>query len=370
VRRGAGSRRAVYLVIAVGLLAGPAVAVALPAAGRAASGAEFGNLEVVAVGLTGRQQNLTQNPADDLALTVARDGRIAFLTNRANEADLAVMNADGSGFRVVTGGVSFGEDLEWSEASWSPHGDALAFDGLYFDADPTTCLQHCTGWRVLVVESDGSALRQVALDARAPAWSPDGRSLAYESDFDAYDERAGSVTIARVDGSGSVELKAFNTEGDVGPVWSPRGSELAFQAHPAKGSPTWIYTVRADGSHERRLARGHRPSWSPDGRRLAFVDDAKLYTIDSDGRHRRRLSRSGELVVGVAWSPRGGTLAYAAGTKPAAGGASNLRIETVSADGKGVRVLARESGGDSFRAAPPLWTPNGQRILFGCAACS
>jgi Tol biopolymer transport system component len=167
-----------------------------------------------------------------------------------------------------------------------------------------------------------------------------------------------------------VELKAFNTEGDVGPVWSPRGNELAFQARPAKGSPTWIYTVRADGSHERRLARGHRPAWSPDGRRVAFVDDAKLYTIDRDGTHRRKLSRPGELVVAAAWSPRGGTLAYVAGTRPAPGGASNLHVETVSADGKRVRILARASGGASIWTAPPLWTPSGQRIVFGCAACS
>jgi Tol biopolymer transport system component len=157
VRRGTGSRGAVSVVIALGLLAGLASAVVLPAAGRAASRAEFGNLEIIAVGVTGRQQNLTQNAADDLAVAVARDGRIAFLTNRADEADLDVMNADGSGIRVVTSGVSFGEDLEWSRASWSPLGDAIAFDGLYFNADPTSCVQHCTGWRVLVIARTGAS---------------------------------------------------------------------------------------------------------------------------------------------------------------------------------------------------------------------
>jgi Tol biopolymer transport system component len=341
--------------------------------GRAAS-AEY-NVEIVAIDLAGRQTNLTRNPALDVDPAVARDGRIAFFSSRGGSDDLYVMDGDGGNVRRVTNGaidhsgVALAEDLAWSQASWSPRGDTIAFDGKYLANGPP-CEQHCAGLDVLVIGSDGSGLEQVALGARAPAWSPDRRRLAYESDIDPY-ELAGSVTIARLDGSGSVRVKAINHFSDVGPIWSPSGTELAFQAQRIDGSRFWIYVVRADGTRKRRLAAGHDPSWSPDGRRLAFIsncpliNNCALFTIDSDGKHKRRLSRKGEYVVAAAWSPKGGTLAYVAGTKadPYGGPPRNLRVETVSADGKRVHVLAREPAGSLIWWRSPVWTPDGRRIL-------
>jgi Tol biopolymer transport system component len=93
------------------------------------------------------------------------------------------MDGDGGNLRRVTNGasddsgVALAEDLAWSQASWSPHGDTIAFDGKYLANGPP-CEPHCAGWDVLVIGSDGSRLERVALGARAPAWSPDGRRLA------------------------------------------------------------------------------------------------------------------------------------------------------------------------------------------------
>jgi TolB protein len=287
------------------------------------------------------------------ALALSRDGRIVFLSTREGDAQLYVMDGDGRNVRKLTSGrdVVWNEALDISQPSWSPHGDKIAFDGQSGAGRPD-CLQHCAIWDVLVVDSDGSGLEQVALSARAPAWSSDGRRLAFESDLDSYGD-AGSVTIKRLDSSGSVQVKAFNHSSDVGPVWSPTHDELAFQAGPGDGSSTSIYVVRGDGRRTRRLARGHNPVWSPGGRRLAFMHDYKLMTVNRNGKARRRLSRKGELVVGAAWSPRGGTLAFLAGTKANrfGGAPTNLRIETVSADGKRVHVLARETAGSQLGAA-------------------
>jgi Tol biopolymer transport system component len=333
-----------------------------PGAGHASS---HYNIDIVAIDLAGRQRNLTPNPAVDLAPAVARDGRIVFVSTRDGTADLYVMDGDGGNVRRLTtaAGVAWNEALDLSQASWSPSGEQIAFDGLYLAHGPP-CPARCASWRVLVIGSDGTGLERVALNARAPAWSPDGRRLAYESDLDSYYE-PGSVTITRLDGSTApVRVKAINPDVAVGPVWSPKGGEVAFQASLTQGARTWIYVARADGQRKRRLARGHDPAWSPDGRRLAFIDDYKLITIDRNGKNRRRLSPKGEFVIKAAWSPKGTILAYTAGTKlaPYGGRPRNQRVETVSADGKRVRVLARASA-SSLIWGRPVWTHDGRRIL-------
>ena len=328
------------------------------------------NIDIVAVDRAGHQTNLTHDPGLDISPAVARDGRIVFVSTRDQGiADLYVMDGDGGNVRRLTNGsadhsgVAAGEDLEFTQPSWSPRGDKIAFDGKYGTGGPS-CEQYCVSWDVLVIGSDGSGLRQIALNARAPAWSRDSRRLAYESGIDAYFE-AGSVTVARLDGTGSVRLKARNYPSDVGPAWSPSRNELAFQALATDGGPTAIYVVRGDGRGKRRLAAGHDPVWSPDGRRLAFIQDYRLLTSDGNGNGTQRLSRKGEFVVGAAWSPKGDTLAYVAGTTVGryGGAPRNLRLELVGADGKKVRVLAREPA-DMSVWGDPVWTPNGKRILI------
>ncbi len=350
------------------------------------------DVEVVAIDLAGHKTNLTHNPAWDVNPAVARDGRIAFFTNRIG-GGLDVMDANGGNVRLVTagGGIEVAEDLEWSQASWAPTGDRIAFDGLYMAYPSPPCPQHCAGWHVLTVGADGNGLTEIARDARAPSWSPDGRHLAYvgpvgpndlgdpapvppswspDGQHLAYD--SGGVTITGVDGLGGVPVAGF---GDGRPVRSPAG-ELASHGKPIRlpgaatpGAPLSIYVVRADGTRRRRLASGEDPSWSPDGRRLAFIDNCTLLTIGSNGKGKRRLSRKGELVVAEAWAPKGNLIAYVAGTTPRHCGPAapgNPRLETVTADGKRVRILARESKfallGD-IAGKNPVWAPSGKTIL-------
>jgi Tol biopolymer transport system component len=342
---------------------GAALALSVPS-GLARGTSAQNNIEIIPIDLAGRQTNLTHNRAFDVNPTVARDGRIAFFSTRDGGGDLYVMDGDGRNVRRLTNGtvdqsgIEFGDDLEWSQASWSPHGDKIAFDGKYLAAGPP-CEQHCANWHVLVVGSDGNGRKQVALGARAPAWSPGGRFLAYESGVDGY-FGAGSVTIARPDGSSPVVTRAVNGVSSVGPVWSPRGGEIAFQA--AAGARTWIYLVRADGTRKGRLTPGHNPTWSPDGRRLAFIDNCALITINRDGTRRRRVSREGELVVGAAWSPKRATLAYLTRTQTDDCIGLPNKLETVNAAGKHVHTLARWPA-SSLIWGNPVRTADGKRIL-------
>jgi Tol biopolymer transport system component len=334
--------------------------------GAAASG-EY-NIDIVAIDLAGRQTNLTRDyPAIDVAPAVARDGRIAFLSDRGGAPDIFVMDANGRIARRLTNaeqdhsGIALAEDLEWSQAAWSPDGRHVAFDGKYLAAG-ATCEQHCSNWQVLSIRADGSGLSPVARPARAPAWSPDGKRLAFRDHVDAYYASNG-VGIAHLDGSPTASAAAANGQSSARPVWSSNGRRLAFAASG------WIYTVGRDGARRRRIAVGSDPSWSPDGRRLAFVDDCRLFTIDAAGGHRRRVSSTREVVIAAAWSPRTNTIAYIASARAVRCSAlpPSLRVETVNADLKHVHVLARERPA-TLIWGDPVWTPNGKRILVSVEA--
>jgi Tol biopolymer transport system component len=324
------------------------------------------NVDIVAVDISGRQTNLTRDPALDGSPAVARDGRIAFVSTRGGTPDLYVMNRNGRNVRRLTdssSGVAWDEALHLTQASWSPRGDKIAFDGRYLERGPD-CVRLCANWRVLVVGSNGGPLTEIARNARAAAWSPDGRRLAFESDMDP-EELARTLTIARADGSQAAGIAAINYPSDVGPVWSPAGGEIAFPAQRKEGSQTWITLIRADGRRKRSLAPGNDPTWSPDGRRLAFIDNSnKLVTMTNDGKRTRRVSRPGESVIAAAWAPKGDMLAFLAGApNPYGGFPRKLRLETVKASGKRLRVLARDSA-SSRLSGRPVWTPSAKRILL------
>src|SRR5262249_5161553 len=111
-------------------------------------------------------------------------------------------------------------------------------------------------------------------DDRGPAWSPNGKQIAYEQD--------GQIHVIKADGTSSHAL----TDGDtnVSPAWSPNGQRIAFAGR--RGSPgNWeIYAMSADGSNVKQLTSNPAidldPTWSPDGKLIAFTSTrAKSYDI-------------------------------------------------------------------------------------------
>jgi Tol biopolymer transport system component len=190
--------------------------------------------------------------------------------------------------------------------------------------------------------------------ATEPSWSPDGRLVAFVSKRDGVSH----VYVMHADGTGVRRLTDASAE-DSGPTWSPDGRRIAFAREgalfvvPSAGGPAQrLWVVGADGRHDRQLTKLRAlsgfPSWSPDGRRLAFQSNAQgghfeIYSIALDGSGLRRETQSSIDTIEPAWSPDGKEIAFS----------RDGAIWTVDRGGKERKLTS----GDNDSA--PSWRPAG-----------
>jgi Tol biopolymer transport system component/uncharacterized RDD family membrane protein YckC len=243
------------------------------------------------------QTNLTHTSADESGPDWSPDGRkIAFTrgTPSGPPYEVFVMNADGSGQRNLTNNPA--SDVG---SSWSPDGRKIAFTRGPGTLDAPS--------DIFVMNADGSDQRNLTKDspgeAFGPEWSPDGTRIAYTRGASAtyrYEpEKIPEIFVMNADGSGKTNL-TNNPAPDRGPAWSPDGRKIAFDRELDEVDD--IVVMNADGSDQTNLtktsdAAEQSPTWSPDGTRIAFSrrtddDEYEVFVMSADGSGKTKLTNN------------------------------------------------------------------------------
>jgi TolB protein len=290
---------------------------------------------------------LSAAPAADGAFP-GRNGKIVFVREThgaGGSLDVApaiyVVNPDYTGLTNLTDPATGAFD---TNPAWSPDGKRIAFVRLVRGVPRFT-----EAHELFVMNAEGGGLRRLTRNAvfdGYPAWSPDGKWIAF-SRQDKASPKLGDLTfdiwILRADGTGARQVTKGRDD-EVEPAWSPDASSIAFLADGRNAPGARIVVMRADGSHRRVIAKVpllgstqdeafnlQRPSWSPDGMRLAFVGATGITVVRPDG--------SGGIVLPAglhpAWSPDGKSLTFARVDAQSSIG----RIYVMDADGANLRAL-------------------------------
>ena len=261
-----------------------------------------GDIYVTNADGSGRER-LTTNPGPDSDPAWSPDGRkIAFVSGRDGKSGIYVMTADGTQQRLLMrANVSYPPQL-----AWSPDGQKLAFT-VALTSGPHGNLE------IYLMNADGSGLRRLTRSTvrdSYPVWSPDGRRIAFESNW--------QVNVMNADGSPGQRRLTHNGGRNFNPAWSPDGQRVAFEHRRRQGTSHWVgawgykvYVMNADGSGQRRLTHGgSQPRWSPDGRQIAFVSKrdgaTDIYVMNANGSRQRNLTRTpggGRRESLPVWSP-------------------------------------------------------------------
>lgn len=192
-----------------------------------------------------------------------------------------------------------------------------------------------------------------------PDISPDGTHVVFISN------RAGHphVWSMRADGSHAVNLTPGQPDCDT-PAWSPDGRRIAYQRALPDGH-TAIFVMDADGSHVRRVSTGTgaRASWSPDGKRVAYQSHREgstgIFTSSPDGGPETRLTGADVNAFDPAWSPEGARILHVRSV------GARLQLFVMDSNGSHARQLLDWAGRD---ASVPAWSPDGHRIVFSGAS--
>lgn len=244
-----------------------------------------GDTEIFVMNPDGTGQTpLTSNTMSDTNPSWSPDGKqITFVRgNFSSDGRLWVMDADGGNPRAVS---SVGLSVRYSTPSWSPDGSQIAFTT--FSLDLALVNADGTGFHYLTNTPDQQELE--------PAWSPAGSEIAFTHHRCVDDSEScyadGNIRAIEPDGTNARMVTDLRfEESHFDPNWSPAGQRIAFSvcgSEPDVCPEVDVHVIDAGGSNESAVpgtAGSLDPAFSPDGQKLAysngdvFVDGSRLTT--------------------------------------------------------------------------------------------
>ena len=208
-----------------------------------------------------------------------------------------------------------------------------------------------------VSDADGENAQPALLSVESiisPAWSPNGRSLAYVS----FEARKPVIYVHDVS-TGKRRMVANFHGSNSAPAWSPDGRQLAATLSLAGGSQ--LYLINMGGGTPQRITQSSsidtEPCFSPDGQQIYFVSDRggtpQIYRMPAGGGNAQRVTFDGNYNVSPSISPDGHWLAYIARN----GDSFRLRVMDMSS-GQSSNLT------DTNDDASPSFAPNSRLIVY------
>jgi len=230
--------------------------------------------------------------------------------------------------------------------------------------------------RLFVIGADGRGLRKVTRGlARVGEgdadWSPDGRQIVFDRTYDCAASlgSCSALWVVDADGRGEKRLTSANAQGVISalaPTWSPDGRKIAYVLWDDRSGASDVWVMDADGSAQRRVTRvgdAEEPAWAPDSEKIAFSQDGDIVVLDLGTGVLLRLTKTPALFESFPdWSPDGEQIAYELNDESPPGQPNQeYDAYVMRADGTDARRLSQPGDVD----AHPVWSPGGQLIAYG-----
>ncbi len=229
--------------------------------------------------------------------------------------------------------------------------------------DPGRILYTTSGGVVRLMNALGGDRQTLPILAEKVELSRDQERIVYSWEND--------IWVADAEGSNPINLTSTPNRGEARPSWSPDGQRIAYMRQAViPGSEFDVFVMNADGSGVTNLTpitpqwTDGDPAWSPDGRRIAFrshrSSNGDLWTMAADGSQLTQLTFGGRIDSNPRWSPDGQKLVFARFTTPQEEGGTDFELYVVDADGTNRTQLTH----DDHRNSEADWSPDGRWIVY------
>ena len=206
-----------------------------------------------------------------------------------------------------------------------------------------------------------SEVRLTNGDHGYPAWSPDGKKLAFYSYHD--EKKTWSIHIINSDGTNKKRLTHAKNKWDSTPSWSSDGKKILFAREYKNSEEVWQYEIwimNSDGSEETQIKPlvGGNPFFTPDGRIVFSAEfrdkKSEICIADIDGKNFSQLTNNDANEWHPKVSPDGKQVAFSSDRD------GNHEIYVMNIDGSNQKRLTNIPTGD-YGAS---WSPDGSQIIF------